>query len=116
MPQSISQREGAWGVEVARRGPGVAKARQTAHITLNCLLTESDDNRFDEAAFLNALRLETRKEIESNGAAIVENEIGNSRDFSIDYQDKSYKGRITIAGSRRGQYYSLRAKIDEESL
>ena len=112
--------EAGRGPRIGSRGGGIGfgteKTKQHQSVSLACLVTESGDHRFDEAAFLRDLQVEARKEIESSGAAIVGNETANTRDFSIDYQDKGHKGRISIAGSRQGQYYSLSATIDEEPL
>ena len=122
---TLAKRTGHAAIDYSKGGGGGAggggsnartgKARNSLHSTLSCLLTESDDNQFDEVAFLAALQSETRNEIESSGAtATIVNEDTNRREFAIDYQSPSYQGRISVAGKRQGKYYSLHADINEE--
>jgi len=110
---TLAKRTGHAAIDYSKGGGGGAggggsnartgKARNSLHSTLSCLLTESDDNQFDEVAFLAALQSETRNEIESSGAtATIVNEDTNRREFAIDYQSpqlpRSYQCRRQASG------------------
>lgn len=79
------------------------------------MINEAGDARFDEREFMEALTAQIKKEIEASGGAVTASGSRESNEFYFEYKSGSIEGRITISGSRRGSYYSLKADADESS-
>ncbi|MEW6207487.1 MAG: hypothetical protein AB1631_03915 [Acidobacteriota bacterium] len=70
---------------------------------------------FDEREFMETLRTQIKKEIEDSGGSVTASGSQEPNEFYFDYRSSSIEGRITISGSRRGSYYSLKANVEENS-
>lgn len=80
------------------------------------MIHQEGDNKFNEGEFIRALTSQIRKEIEETRGSITGSGSPTSNEFYVDYKDENIRGRITISGSGRGEYYyTLTAKVDESS-
>jgi hypothetical protein len=79
------------------------------------MINEAGDDGFDEREFMESLKSQIKKEIEENGGSVTASGSRESSEFYFDYKSGSSEGRITVSGSRRGSYYSLKADADESS-
>jgi hypothetical protein len=92
-------------------GPRGTKAGLSSNAAVR--IDQEGDNRFNEIDFLEALTSQIKKEIEESHASIAGSGSPAANEFYVDYADEKIKGRITITGSLRGEYYLLRASVDE---
>jgi hypothetical protein len=75
---------------------------------------KSEEN-FDEQRLFAALKLDTERVLQANGAQI--SEVGSAKPvgFYFAYTASNVRGRIQISGSRIGnQYYDLHADLEEQ--
>lgn len=100
--------ESGIGGTIGPRGTKVDLSSTTAFMT-----NQEGDNKFNESEFMEALASQIKKEIEENRCSITASGSPALNEFYSEYKDGNIKGRITISGSGRGEYYVLRANVDE---
>lgn len=96
-------------------GPGRTDVHSSATSTAGFTINQEGANKFNESEFIEALTSQIKKEIEESHASITGSGSPTSNEFYIDYMDGNIKGRITISGSDSGQYYVLKANVDESN-
>lgn len=79
------------------------------------MINEAGDAGFDERESMEALKTQIKKEIEASGGSVTGSGYRESNEFYFDYRSGNFEGRITVSGSRRGSYYSLKVSADESS-
>jgi hypothetical protein len=94
-------------------GPRETKIGHSAMTSF--MIIEEGENKFEEGEFIEALASRIRKEIEDSHASITGSSGSNPNEFYIDYKDGNINGRITISGSAKGQFYVLKANVDESN-
>lgn len=106
---------GGIGGSTGRIGPGGADVHSSSTSTAGFTINEGGENKFNESEFVEALASQIRKEIEETRANITGSGSPASNEFYVDYKDGNIKGRITISGSARGQFYVLKANVEESN-
>ena len=96
-------------------GPGGGDVRSSASSTAGFTINEEGENKFQENEFIEGLSSQIKREIEQSRASITGSGGSSSNEFYFDYKEGNIKGRITISGSASGQFYSLKANVDESN-
>jgi len=101
---------GMGGGTIGPRGTKASLSSGTAF-----MINQEGDNKFIESEFMESLTSQIKKEIEDNHASVIGSGTQAPNGFYIAYKDGSTNGRITISGkgSTAGEYYILRAQVDE---
>lgn len=96
-------------------GPGGRDVHSSSTSTTGFMINEEGENKFTESEFIEALTSQIKKEIEESRGNITGSGSPASSEFYVDYKDGNIKGRITISGSASGQFYVLKANVDESN-
>ena len=80
---------------------------------LSCQMT--DDEQFDEAKFIQALKQSVETDLDESKARIVSSDNLDATSFYFEYALEDIKGRVEISGRKGpGKYYTLKADLDEK--
>ncbi len=75
----------------------------------------SDEEQFDEARFIQALKESLEKDLQTNDAEITSSKNTHATSFSIEYVAGNTNGKVDISGTRVGNIYSFEATLAERS-
>ncbi|SRR6266496_2846810 len=104
---------GGGGIGTGSGGIGRKESHFHKGESFSCQMT--DDEQFDEAKFIQALKQSVEADLDESKAKIVSSDNLDATSFYFEYALEDIRGRVEISGRKGpGKYYSLKADLDEK--
>jgi hypothetical protein len=71
--------------------------------------------QFEEAGFIQSLKAEIERQIQSNGAQVQGSRLSGSNGFQIEYAEGKIQGKVEMTGQRKESTYIVTTNVEENN-
>lgn len=97
------------GIGIGAGGVGKGPSHFHKGESFSCQIGE----QFDQGKFIEALKRSVEKDLDASEAKIISSDSPDVTKFYFEYTVAEINGRVEISGTRSGNYYTVKADLDE---
>ncbi|HEX6649673.1 MAG TPA: hypothetical protein VF075_09040 [Pyrinomonadaceae bacterium] len=110
---NCSSGAGGGGMSMGAGGIGKDHSHFSRTESMGCQI--ADATQFDESKLIQALKQTIEQDLGASKAEIVKSDSREANSFSLQYTLEKIAGRVEISGTRSGNFYTLKADLEEKN-